>query len=44
MRDYSEVKKFHKILANPFDEQPQHEEYAALPPAWGKTLEISCSS
>lgn len=42
--DYSEVKKLHQILKNPFDEQPEFEEYSNLPPDWGKELEISCSS
>lgn len=42
--DYDEVKKLFLVLQNPFDEQPEYEVYAALPPDWGKTLEISCSS
>ena len=28
----------------PFDEQPEHEQYAALPPDWASQLEVSCSS
>lgn len=32
------------ILKKPFDEQPQYEHYAALPPDWGKGMSISCSS
>jgi uncharacterized protein YdiU (UPF0061 family) len=42
--DYSQVQTLHKILCNPYDEQPEFEEYAQLPPDWGKKLEISCSS
>jgi len=42
--DYSEVLRLHRILSRPFDEQPEHADYAALPPAWASTLEISCSS
>ncbi len=42
--DYSKVQTLHKVLLNPFDEQPEFEEYANLPPDWGKKLEISCSS
>jgi uncharacterized protein YdiU (UPF0061 family) len=42
--DYSEVQKLFSILQNPFDEQPENDDYAKLPPDWGKTLEISCSS
>lgn len=42
--DYSKVNILHTILSNPFDEQPEYDEYSKLPPDWGKTLEISCSS
>ncbi len=42
--DYSLVQTLHKVLLNPFDEQPEFSEYANLPPDWGKKLEISCSS
>ncbi len=43
-RDYSEVAKLLAILENPFDEQHEHEAYAALPPDWASHLEVSCSS
>ena len=42
--DYSKVRTLQTILANPFDEQPEFDDYANLPPEWGKKLEISCSS
>ena len=42
--DYSGVTTLHQILQRPFDEQPEHDNYAAPPPEWGKQLEISCSS
>lgn len=42
--DYAKVQTLHTVLLNPFDEQPEFESYAALPPDWGKALEISCSS
>jgi uncharacterized protein YdiU (UPF0061 family) len=42
--DYSEVAKLLSILERPFDEQPEHEAYAALPPDWAGHLEVSCSS
>jgi serine/tyrosine/threonine adenylyltransferase len=32
------------VLQNPYAEHEQFEHFAALPPDWGKTLEISCSS
>ncbi|RQW63209.1 protein adenylyltransferase SelO [Vibrio viridaestus] len=42
--DYSEIDRLLKVLSRPFDEQPEFDEYAKLPPDWGKHLEISCSS
>ena len=42
--DYSEVRRLHEVLANPFEEQAGMEQYAQRPPDWGKHLEISCSS
>ncbi|MND63470.1 hypothetical protein D3C80_547800 [compost metagenome] len=42
--DYSEVRRLHTVLSNPFEEQPGMESYAERPPEWGKHLEISCSS
>ncbi|KQQ32430.1 hypothetical protein ASF61_15480 [Duganella sp. Leaf126] len=43
-KDYSEVTKLLAILERPYDEQPEHEQYAALPPDWASHLEVSCSS
>jgi uncharacterized protein YdiU (UPF0061 family) len=43
-QDDSEVLTLLKLLERPFDEQPQFESYAALPPAWAAGLEVSCSS
>jgi uncharacterized protein YdiU (UPF0061 family) len=43
-KDFSEIAKLLKILENPFDEQPDNEAYAALPPDWASHLEVSCSS
>ena len=42
--DYSEVQYLHALLQKPFDEQPENESYADLPPDWAEQLEISCSS
>lgn len=42
--DYSEVRRLHAVLSNPFTEQPGMSSYAQRPPDWGKHLEISCSS
>jgi serine/tyrosine/threonine adenylyltransferase len=33
-----------KVLRRPFDEQPEHEAYAAFPPDWAQHIEVSCSS
>jgi uncharacterized protein YdiU (UPF0061 family) len=43
-KDFSEVDTLLHILEHPFDEQPQHEKYAALPPDWANDLAVSCSS
>jgi uncharacterized protein YdiU (UPF0061 family) len=43
-QDFSEVNRLLQLLYKPYDEQPELERYAAAPPAWGKHLEISCSS
>jgi serine/tyrosine/threonine adenylyltransferase len=43
-KDFSEVRRLLQILEKPFDEQPEHEDYAKLPPDWASTLEVSCSS
>ncbi len=42
--DYSEIETLRRLLQAPFSEQPEFEHYAALPPEWGRHLEISCSS
>ena len=42
--DFSEVRRLHEVLRQPFEEQVGMEAYAERPPEWGKHLEISCSS
>lgn len=42
--DYSEVARLFGILQKPFDDQPEHESYAAPAPDWAKDICISCSS
>lgn len=43
-RDFSEIEKLRQILSRPFDDQPENEAYANLPPDWASTLSVSCSS
>ncbi len=43
-KDFSEVERLLACLRHPFDEQPEFEHYAALPPDWANGLEVSCSS
>jgi uncharacterized protein YdiU (UPF0061 family) len=43
-KDFSEIARLLSVLERPFDEQPEHEAYAALPPDWASHLEVSCSS
>jgi uncharacterized protein YdiU (UPF0061 family) len=42
--DFSEVKKLQEIFVKPYEEQPENENYAALPPTWANEISISCSS
>jgi uncharacterized protein YdiU (UPF0061 family) len=42
--DYAEVRRLLTVLERPFDEQPENDAYAALPPDWASHLEVSCSS
>jgi uncharacterized protein YdiU (UPF0061 family) len=42
--DYSEVECLATLLADPFAEHVQYDDYSHSPPAWGKEIEISCSS
>jgi uncharacterized protein YdiU (UPF0061 family) len=42
--DFSELHRLLAVLEHPFDEQPENEAYAALPPDWATHLEVSCSS
>jgi len=43
-KDYSEVEALLKLLQNPFDEQPEMEVYATVPPEWAAEISVSCSS
>lgn len=43
-KDFSEIEILLKLLENPFDEHPQYESYAELPPDWAAHIEVSCSS
>ena len=43
-KDFTEVERLLSVLQRPFDEQPENEKYAALPPDWASHLEVSCSS
>ncbi|MET0265465.1 MAG: protein adenylyltransferase SelO [Duganella sp.] len=43
-KDFSEIARLLEVLQHPYDEQPEHEHYAALPPDWASHLEVSCSS
>jgi len=43
-KDFSEIARLLAVLEKPFDEQPENEHYADLPPDWANDLEVSCSS
>jgi len=42
--DFSEIEILRRLLARPYDEQPEFEAYAGFPPDWANTLSVSCSS
>jgi uncharacterized protein YdiU (UPF0061 family) len=42
--NFQGVNTLHQLLANPFDEHPSFEAFAAFPPDWASTITISCSS
>lgn len=43
-KDFSEIARLQSVLEKPFDEQPEYDRYADLPPDWASKLEVSCSS
>ena len=42
--NYGEVNTLLKLLQAPYDEHKGYDAYAALPPDWASSIEISCSS
>lgn len=42
--DFSLVHTLSDVLKAPYDEQPEYDHLAKLPPDWGKKMAISCSS
>ena len=44
LKDYSVVNTLLTLLQAPYAEQSWHDEFAALPPDWASSIEISCSS
>jgi uncharacterized protein YdiU (UPF0061 family) len=42
--DYGEIARLLGVLEHPYDEQPEHAAYAAFPPEWAQSIEVSCSS
>ena len=44
LKDFSKVNTLLNLLQSPFDEHPGHDSFAAFPPDWASSIEISCSS
>ena len=43
--DFDEIARLLKVLSRPYDEQPENAAvYAAFPPDWARSIEVSCSS
>ena len=43
-KDYTEIEKLFSILQHPFDEWPEHKDYAGHSPDWAQQISVSCSS
>jgi uncharacterized protein YdiU (UPF0061 family) len=43
-RDFGEVDRLLSAVRRPFDDDPEFDDYAALPPEWASQLHLSCSS
>ncbi|KAG0192163.1 hypothetical protein DFQ28_010044 [Apophysomyces sp. BC1034] len=43
-KDFTQIERLLQVLSRPFDEQPEYEAYAGLPPDWASSLSVSCSS
>jgi uncharacterized protein YdiU (UPF0061 family) len=44
LKDFSEVERLITVLRRPYEDQPDYQSYAGLPPDWASSLEVSCSS
>lgn len=44
LKDFSQVEVLLRLLESPYEEHSGFDGYAALPPAWASSIEISCSS
>jgi uncharacterized protein YdiU (UPF0061 family) len=44
LKDFSGINTLLMLLTSPFDEHPGFDDYAAFPPDWASSIEISCSS
>ena len=42
--DASGVQELAQVMSHPYDEQPEYQAYAALPPDWAAGICVSCSS
>jgi uncharacterized protein YdiU (UPF0061 family) len=42
--DFAPMRRLLTVLQAPFDDHPDHEDLADLPPDWAASIEISCSS
>lgn len=42
--DFGPLHALQAVLARPFDDHPDHAEWAGFPPDWASSIEISCSS
>ena len=43
-KNYSGINRILRLLQSPYDEHPDCEECAKLPPKWSEEISVSCSS
>lgn len=44
LKDYTKLHTLLELLQAPYDEHPEQDALAGLPPDWANSIEISCSS
>ncbi|MDH5393811.1 MAG: YdiU family protein [Gammaproteobacteria bacterium] len=43
-KNYADIENLLQVMSSPFDEHPEFEHFAGLPPEWASQIQLSCSS